>query len=397
MQRSIGSRWRSSPDWNTRQQWQGTMTGIPTTGNTIELTSWQKKQAAMLYYFSSEEYLRTLHHMVRDLVNGVVEPVLDMARAQGRDRVVANAVWGARDTSDNWANNGWPILKDLQISLARTLARRVSNHFRISAVNECLRGIQEYSLAWMTPGEEEMFSMALRTISEFASGWDTTVTDYANNWDDYGFAYEYPAFASRNDRIPKFKVRPDIQAITGDIPARTGVYFSPDDPNISLQFAWAEHGGLKLRSANTFNQLGLAALAAVGRDALWLDEEKMLAFVLSNPLAQPMRDEVIICGELAPALAPSAVGRAAFTTKSCSWMLVEPIPGEFDELRSLTEQPQQIAVESKRIAGGALCDEAGFYFTPSAQNSRRYFAKGDRMPALSSVYGETIWQWDEHQ
>jgi hypothetical protein len=364
---------------------------------TSELTPWQKKQAAMLYYFTSEDYLRTLHKMVRDLVNGVVEPMLDLARAQGRDSVLINSVWGTRDTSENWANNGWPILKDLQTSLARTLAGRSSNHFRISAVNECLRGIDEYSLGWMTPGEEAMFGIATRAISAYASGWDTTVTDYANDWDDYGFAYDYPSFASLNDQIPKLRIRPDLRTKTGELAPRTGVYFSPDEPHASLQFAWAEHGGLRLRLANTFNEFGLAALTAVGRDALWFDKEKMLRFVLSDPLAQRIRHEVFADGEPNATLAPSAVARSAFTTKSCSWILVEPIPDEFEELSSLSNPTQQLAPPLKRIIGGNGCMESGFYFTPSVPNSRRYFAKGDRMPIMSSVFGDTIWQWDANQ
>lgn len=366
-------------------------------GKISELTPWQKKQAAMLYHYSSEEYLRKLHRMVYDLVNGVVEPLLDLAKAQGRDRVLRSSVWGDRDTVENWANNGWPILKDLQLSLAQTLARRATNHFQVSAVNECLRWIQEFSLNWATPGEERMFDMALHAISEHGSKWDRTVVDYQNAWNDYRLAYNYPAFAVANDQIPRLKVREDVRAATGEIPSKTGVYFSPDEPHASLQFAWAEHGGVKLRLANTFNELGLAALAAVGRDALWFDEEKMIRFVMSKPLAQRIRHEVISDGEPKPSLAPSAVARSAFTTKACSWMLIEPIPGEFEELGSLNDPTQQPAPDTRKFVAGKVCTEAGFYFTPSSPNSRRHFAKGEQMPNVNSGYGETIWQWDPDQ
>jgi hypothetical protein len=365
--------------------------------DTFELTSWQKKQAAMLYFYSSEQYLATLHKMVRDLVNGLVDPMLDLARAQGRDSVLINSVWGARDTSENWANNGWPILKELQTSLARTIARRTAHYYDVSAVNECLRGIDEYSLGWMTPGEETAFNFALRTISTYARRWDLTVNDYESAWDDFLFAYHYPEFASITSKTPKFTVRRDTLVESGDVPSRTGVYFAADDPQASLQFAWTEHGGVKLRLAKTFNDLGLAALAAVGRDALWFDEDKMLRFVLSDPLAQGIRQDVFSGGEPAPSLAPSAVGRSAFTTRACSWMLVEPIPGEFEELGSLSIETKDPAPIVNPIQGGHACTEAGFYFTPSAPNSRRYFAKGDQMSIVSSGYGDTIWQLDVDQ
>ncbi len=107
------------------------------------LTAWQSIQAAMLYQFSSTDYLKNLHTIVTSLVDGVVDPLLELAKVQGRDWVIENDRWGKRDTSENWENNAWPHLKDLQLSLARDIARRTFGEYEKTAVNECLRAAEQ--------------------------------------------------------------------------------------------------------------------------------------------------------------------------------------------------------------------------------------------------------------
>lgn len=363
----------------------------------VKLTTWHKKQAAMLYHFTSLDYLKTLHRMVSDLINGVVDPLLEVAKAQNRDQVLVSKVWGNRNTSANWENHAWPFLKDLQTSLAKDIALRAAQGFRITAVNECLRGVEEYSLNWAAPSEEQMIRLALGAISTYAGEYDDTLEKYENRWTDFTFAYSYPAFASFHRQIPQFVIRGDVRGETGRVPPRTGVYISPDDPHATLQFAWTENGGAELREANTFNEIGLAALAAVGRASLWFDEGKMYDFATSKPYAARFHDSVFMHGEPYPALAPSAVARSAFTKRSCDWLLVELVPNEFVALDSLVEADQTSEIITRRIAGGERCLAAGFYLTPSAPNSRRFFAAGETVPRLDSPYGTTYWQWDANQ
>jgi len=78
----------------------------------------------MLTYYSSLEYLISLHTLVTRLIDGNIDPVLDQAKSQGRDAVLVDERWGTRDTSQNWSNNGWPYLKGLQDLLARQIAER---------------------------------------------------------------------------------------------------------------------------------------------------------------------------------------------------------------------------------------------------------------------------------
>ncbi|WP_156885597.1 hypothetical protein [Massilia niastensis] len=52
---------------------------------TYQLTPWQKKQAALLYYFSSMEYLKGLQERLHALM-GVTEDTVRKSRKQGRNK-----------------------------------------------------------------------------------------------------------------------------------------------------------------------------------------------------------------------------------------------------------------------------------------------------------------------
>jgi hypothetical protein len=362
-----------------------------------DLTPWQKAQAAMLYCFTSVDYLKGLHKLVGELITGVVDPLLETAKVQGRDKVLVSQVWGDRNTSQNWENNAWPFLRDLQISLAKDIALRAAGKYRRTSVNESLRGVAEYSTDWATPSEERILQLALATISEYAAQYDDSVNAHENRWDDYCFAYVYPAFARLEMRTPKFEIREEFSADTGEVVERTGVYVALDDPYASLQFVWSGAEGIKLRVANTFNEIGLAALSSVGRKSLWFDEEKMFAFATAEPNRRRFHDLVYSCDEPNPSLAPSAVARSAFTSKPCRWALVDIVPGEFEEIDLTADSDVvQTAAPSRVEAGDRIVFE-GYYITPSAPGARQFFSSGDLAPVVSSSYGKTIWQWDLDQ
>ena len=50
-----------------------------------------------------------------------------------------------------------------------------------------------------------------------------------------------------------------------------------------------------------------------------------------------------------------------------------------------------------RCEAGQPCPREGWWFTPAKAGSRRHFKQGEVMPAFSTDYGATIWQWDERQ
>lgn len=357
------------------------------------LSVWQARQAAMLYYYSSLDYLKQLHALITRFESGVADPLLTLAETQDRDAVLSNAQWGERNTSENWANNAWPMLKDLQVELAKDIALRKFNKYKITSVNDCLKGIEQYSMNWTTEQEEREFRRVLSTISAHARRIDSTLDERAPHWDDYGFSYELPSFVIECPRIGRFQIRSDLIGQTGQLPPRTGVYVSADDPEAALQFAAAGPDGLCLRQARTFNEIGLAALSAVGRPALWFDEEKMLKFAVASRQSDLFMSNIRFFGKEHADLAPSAVARHAFTERPSKWYYVEHLDDDFEDSSipvNLSATPDLV----RRLASGESCDEPGFYFSPANTNSRRYFKSGEIMPAVGTGYGNTIWQWD---
>ena len=70
----------------------------------MNLTLWQKKQAALLYHFSSLKYLEGLRDQVIQL-RMFAEGILDTSHHEGRDLLLRCKQWGSRNTSENWENN----------------------------------------------------------------------------------------------------------------------------------------------------------------------------------------------------------------------------------------------------------------------------------------------------
>jgi hypothetical protein len=368
-----------------------------TTHSIRTIDSWHQKQAAMLLHFTSLDYLKEIQNIVNDLINSIVNPLLDLADSQGRDAVLVDPVWGTRNTSENWANNAWPILKDLQAALAKDIALRASGRFEKTAVNECLRGIDQYSLDWTSPEEERIFKLALEKISAEAGNLDDTLSaSNDNRWSDYDFAYSYPSFATKFSKIPKFRIRRDVIGETGSLPPKTGVYISMTDPHAPVQFVWTGGGGMPLRNANTFNDIGLAALNYVGRDELWFNFNKMFDFATEKKYDALFHESIFIDRKPCPHLAPSAVAREAFVERAEKWYLLEIIEGEFDEISTISV-PRAEEKSRHRVIGGEKCELAGYYFTPSMINSRRHFTQGEVTPKFDAKYGQTIWQRDANQ
>lgn len=373
-----------------------------TTAPTFTLTTWQKKQAAMLYRFASLDYLKGLQTMVNNLINGVVDPTLDLAKVQQRDKLLVDARWGTRNTSENWANNAWPFLKDLQLSIAKDIAKRAFEVYDRTGVNECFRGLQEYSLGWSTPDEEDAFEAAQAAISTYANDIDSTLdhTWAKSKWEDAGLTVTWEECKAELPSIPKFKVRTDVLGETAKRPIRTGVYVPADDPHGSLQFAWTGEYG-ELLPSNTFNDLGLDALALVGRDRLWVNDPELVDLAKSPKYLQAYkqnydnpkdRDKLV--------LARDFIWSNAFTPRPCKWYFVEIVNGEFEDVAQLEAADANAVVsniQNVRVEGGSACPQAGWYFTPAQANSRRFFAVGAVMPDFKSSYGATIWQWDPDQ
>lgn len=359
------------------------------------LTTWQKKQAALLYFFSSDKYLKGLQERVREL-QLFVDGILDKSRDEGRDRFLKSSQWGDRDTSENWSNHAWSFLADFGLSVARHMADRASEIYHVTGAYQCGRGMAEFSMQWALPAEEEQFDAMFASITRYAGYIDDTMEkgQIDSRWDDFCLTLAWQEYASEFSQLPKFRIREDISCKTGEIPPKTGVYMSADYPEGSLQFAWNGDKYGELLECCIFNELGHRALAAVGRSKLWQDEEAMLDFVQKNANAPEFKEDPFYSESFTLDLAPSLVANNAFTSAPSKWLYVELLEGELEEIENELTQPKH---EERRVEAGKHCEISGFYFSPASPESRRFFSQGNIFPKLDSTYGNTIWQWDEKQ
>ncbi len=363
------------------------------------LSLWQKRQAAMLYRWMSLDYLKGLKTLIDKLIQGA-DVSLDLAERQGRDALITNRRWGVRDTAANWSTYVYPALEDFRRSTIRLIAWRASENYCGTGASHCSRMLSEFSSLWMTPGEEERFGKQFDAVYSYASKIDHVAgagggkylkdSSMVAAWDEDESQF-FP-------RLPRFRVRTDVEGETGKRPQRSGVYVPQDDPNGTLQFGWAGNDDGKLGKVQTFNDAGLRALAAIGRRDLWRDEQKMIDHVkreLAQGLLQPESgigekdlDEMSAAWIV---LSPQAV-----TSRPCKWYFVEMIDGEFDDADE-DEAAEMLERTRPNVPANQPCPEAGWWFTPAKPGSRRYFKQGETMPAVGGDYGETFWQWSPDQ
>ena len=367
----------------------------------FKLNLQQKRQATLLYHWMSLDYLRDLKHLIDTLIKGA-DVDLELAKRQGRDALLVSQRWGVRDTSANWSTFVFPALEDFRKSTIRLIAWRASESYCGTGATQCGRMIDEFSSMWMTEEEEKRFKEQFDKVYHHAQFIDYAAgvggqrspkdSSMANFWRDSAHLFA---------RLPKFRVRTDVEAVTDKRPPRTGVWVAQDDPFAVLQFAWTGNSDGVLGEAKTLNDIGRRAIASIGRDAMWNDGAKMAAYATEGF----KRGELTDYGgfkpgdERDPRWAGAILGGMTFTTRPCKWYFVEKTEGEFDD-----EEPQSAAAAAATLATAPLrceanqpCPREGYWFTPARPNSRRTFRQGEVMPDVGGAYGVTIWQWDETQ
>lgn len=360
----------------------------------------QKRQATLLYHWMSLDYLKGLLAMIDALIQGA-DVHLELAKRQGRDALIANPRWGVRDTSANWSTHVYPALEDFKKSTLRLIAWRASEAYCGTGANQCGHMISEFSSMWMTPEEEAQFNQQWEAVYNYASQIDAAAgAGGSRRLNDFHMVVNWQENADKFRRLPGFRVRTDVEGISGKKPPRTGVYLAQDAPNATLQFAWTGNDDGVLGNAIVFNDVGQRLLAAVGRDNLWIDDTNLIPAAIREMERNPKLDTGMV--ELAevrahPTLARSAMAFAAFTKRPCKWYFVEPINGEFDDEAELKAAPSPVSPVRLRCEAGQPCPKTGFWFTPARAGSRQRFEAGQVMREVGGDYGTTIWQWDDVQ
>ncbi|MCW7538034.1 hypothetical protein OOT46_09260 [Aquabacterium sp. A7-Y] len=302
-------------------------------GKTLEfsLSKWQKRQATLLYHFSSIDYLAGLKTLIDRLIEGA-DVTLALAKLQGREALLVDNPCGVGDTAASRPIFAFQVLEHFRQSTLRAIDRRAGGDYGFTGLNQCSRMIGDHSSMWMSPEEEKQFTARFEAVYRYASAIDSTL-DRPPSWTDFSLALAWQEMQELFPRLPRFRVRTDIPGETDERPPRTGVYVPQDDPYGALQFAWAGSTTVgELNECSTLGPFGVKAVQQLGRHRLWVDRQAMLEFVLLKDNQEALKADPFM--KLSPSDATTAacdVARHAFIDRPCKWFFVEMIPGEFDD------------------------------------------------------------------
>lgn len=361
----------------------------------FELFPWQKRQAALLYHFASLDYLKGLKPQIDELI-AWTDAVLSN-RSHLDSLGLAQANWKPSDTAANFSTYAFPALLEFQQGTAWDIAQRAFEHYGITGAYQCARMLENYAgqMLWATYEQEEEFKARFERIYKYASEIDR-VMQRPPTAEDSVFRNGWLAHKHLFPRLPKFKVRTNIEGENDKIPPRTGVYVPQDDPYGALQFRWTGGGYGELCECNTFSAIGLEVMRMFGRESSWaVNQDALFEFSQRPEYCGVFKDydgnPVVNAEE-----ATYAVLDAARIRRPCKWYFVELINGEYEDHDGSYAGATEVQTKpvQRRIPGGMPCPRAGWWYTPARFDSRRYFKEGEVFPVIEgSDYGSTFWQW----
>lgn len=275
----------------------------------------QTIQVSLLYHFASLDYLKGLQLRLHALVHPDTDKPVRSARPN-------------RGAPRGSLHNPHSVLQAFESSVAGQIAKRASQAYAITGAYQCGRSMSELGVEWLLPAEQDRFDAHFEQLSHYAGNIDDTMDKHhpGGGWNDFYLTLCYREERQTLPKFPSLRLRPDITGHSGEVPERTGVYLPLDDPLGTPQFCRTGAPAGELLECATFNDLGLDAWRAVGSQHLWIDDDRMHAFVqtrLHDPLLT--KDPFFTDSAGDAHLASSLVARNAFTTRPCEWIYVEQL------------------------------------------------------------------------
>jgi hypothetical protein len=292
------------------------------------LSPQQIRQAALLYHFSSIEFLDTIISRVRALA-AFTDRTLDYAIRVERDKAIRAHDWAEAHLAANWWTYAHPMLNDCLSALVDQKRLRASEWYDIAGVRSALTGMSHFSMNWTLPEEEQTFRKLSNEARGIAAKLDTTVM---HSWTDLRMASVWEQYQHQFPKPPKFRVRTDVDGESGKRPVRTGVYMPQDDPIGTLQFSWIGNSRGVLGQCETLSTLALEYMATVGRDKLWRAPSEALRIPERfEPTDEYFDDWCRTAKRMRFPDEISARNERACSNRPCKWYFVERIADEFED------------------------------------------------------------------
>ncbi|WP_447594107.1 hypothetical protein [Stenotrophomonas rhizophila] len=361
-----------------------------------QLNHWHRRQAALLYHFSSLPYLNGLLEKINQLISFTDDILEDRAGLDNAGRAFSS--WETVNTGGHFSSHAYPALVDFRQDVIDSISSRGNERYSEAGERQCSRMLHEYAhqMIWATGEQENSFKVHTEEVFKYA-GNISRMMRRPTTWNDFVFSLLWEQNKPFFGRIPRFRVRADIACKSGETPPRTGVYVPQDDPMAALQFGWTGGYG-ELGDTYTLNEFGARVLERVGRSGLWSDAQRLHELINEPqhrhlPNTDPSEREHV-------ELAPAAVARQSFSPRPCKWYFVEMLDDEYEDHDGSYTGTSSVATSTRphRVAGGELVPQSGWWYTPAKMGSTRYFKKDDRFPQLDgNEFGTTFWIWSPDQ
>lgn len=356
----------------------------------ISLNVYQKRQAALLYHFSSMEFLDDMIRRVRALT-AFTDQTLDYAVRVERDRAMREIGWDEGHLAANWSTHAHPMLADCLRGLLAQKRLRATESYDISGISGTLTGMSHFSMSWTLPEEEEKFLELSGEAIGLGAKLDSTVN---HTFTDLRLASSWELYKDIFPAIPRFRVRTDIQGESGKRPVRTGVYVPQDDQFGTLQFAWTGNAAGALAMCETFSELALEYLNIVGRDKLWIAPSAARRIPSrGEPTDQYFDDWCREQKKMQFRDSISSRNARAFAKRPCKWYFVERVQDEFeDDALAATETDHNI-----RCTPNEIVPRSGWWHSPALRGDQgfRYFERGSTFPEVRTTeWGTVLWYYE---
>ena len=355
----------------------------------LELNPWHKRQAALLYHFTSMDYLQSILQRIDKLI-GMADAMLE-ERSSFDAAGIALGNWSQTSTAAHFGTHAYPALIAFRESVAKYITLRAYERYGPAGEHQCARMLHEYApnMIWATHEQERAFGEEAESVFRYAADLSGYVTR-PGTVDDLSYWIDWQSGHIKQERVPRFRVRTDIVGISGQTPPRTGVYVPRNHPYGALQFGWTGGYG-ELDDARDLNDFGMMVLRRVGRQGLWDDTAGLYRVLDENRHVNQAGWEDVVAKDAAYVAAP--IARMMFENRPCEWYFVEMIEGEYEEIDGTYAGTGSTLVRPNRVAGGKPVPATGWWYTP-AQEARRYFKQGDVFPVIeNNSWGDTFWLW----
>lgn len=303
--------------------------------NPVSLSTYQKQQAALLYYFTSMEFLDEIIERVRALT-AFTDQTLDYAVRLERDTAMREFGWSEGHLAANWSTYAHPMLNDCLRALLGQKRMRATGWYDISGVSSTLTGMSHFSMNWTLPEEESKFLELSGEATAHGVKLDTTVN---HTWADLRMRSTWTQYKHLFPRMPKFRVCTDVEGESGKQPVRTGVYVPQDDAYGTLQFAWTGNTGGALDACETFSDLAREYIDIVGRERIWRAPNDAASIPgRVEPTDKYFDDWCRVYKKMRFPDYISSRNKRAFVERPCKWYFVEQIAGESEDGNSDDDQ-----------------------------------------------------------